>query len=79
VTASDPSDQAGNGRGGSGVTDSDPSDRAGNGRGGGNPRYTGRTDSDSGASSDRSGYGRTGLTDSDNGSNADRAGYGRGR
>ncbi len=39
---------------------------------------TGRTDSDTGNSADRAGYGRTGVTDSDTGGNSDRAGYGRG-
>jgi len=39
---------------------------------------TGRTDSDTGSSADRAGYGRTGVTDSDSGGNSDRAGYGRG-
>lgn len=39
---------------------------------------TGRTDSDSGASADRAGYGQTWATDSDSGAAADRAGHGRG-
>lgn len=36
------------------------------------------SDSDSGASADPAGRGRTGVTDSDSGGNADRAGHGRG-
>jgi hypothetical protein len=33
VTDSDPNDQSGRGRGGSGITDSDPNDESGRGRG----------------------------------------------
>lgn len=55
------------------VSDRDRSDAPGRG-------YTGRTDSDTGPSADRSGHGRTGpggCTDSDAGSYADEAGRGR--
>lgn len=85
LTDHDPTDPAGQGRGGgSGITDTDSgpgADVAGRGRGGAaRPGATGATDSDSGPNADLVGRGRggSGVTDSDSGPYADPRGRGRG-
>lgn len=80
LTDTDGSDAEGRGTL-SGRTDSDSVDAENRGRSWRCPSttesqgYTGRSDSDEGASADRAGYGRTGVTDTDS---TDRASYGRG-